>query len=144
MLNAETKLVRKRTEREESTKRISNMVLKQKVFFSTIVQPHCNEISFMCYFSGNCATSVLISTFMCLWAIYIFPGSVHILSCSRIVRPIVEMVYNAHRHMNVALGLWPCNSFAGILCFQFSALVLCSAEHTKRNGLAFAKNIFCQ
>ena len=43
MLNAETKLVRKRTEREESTKRISNMVLKQKVFFSTIVQPHCNE-----------------------------------------------------------------------------------------------------
>ncbi len=26
------------------------------------------------------------------------------------------------------LGLWPRNSFSGYICFEFSALVLCSVE----------------
>jgi hypothetical protein len=41
---------------------------------------------------------VPISTFMCMWAIYIFPESVHILSCCIIGRLILAIykLFNAH------------------------------------------------
>jgi hypothetical protein len=52
-------------------------------------------------FSGNCAASVPISTFMCLCAIYIFLGLVHIFPCSSIGRPILEIFKFSHRYMSV-------------------------------------------
>jgi hypothetical protein len=56
-----------------------------------------------------------ISTFMCLWAIYIFPGSVHIFSCSRIGRRILG-IDTVHR-MKIDCGVTI--SFLGICVSNF-------------------------
>jgi hypothetical protein len=51
------------------------------------------NIEFMYSRKRNCAASVPIPTCMCLWAIYVFPGLVHIFGCSKIDRPILEIHY---------------------------------------------------
>ncbi len=87
-------------------------------------------------------TSVPISTVMCLWAIYIFLGSVHIF-------PAAEKAGNikiAHRHMNVEIGLWPRNFFSVNICFKFSILVLCNVSPSTPNWCSiytFFQKIFC-
>ncbi len=76
----------------------------------------------------NWAATVPISTFMCLWAIYIFPGSVHIFSCSRIGR-LHEGIYKSLTDTWMwKLGLWPRNSIIENICFEFSVLCLCSVQ----------------
>jgi hypothetical protein len=55
---------------------------------------HCKENPIYRFlFWELCGLTVPISTFMCLWVIYVytFPGSVHIFPCSRIGRPILEI-----------------------------------------------------
>ncbi len=49
------------------------------------------KIQLMCSQNRNYDASVPIPTFKCLWAFYIFPGSVHILGCSKTDRPILEI-----------------------------------------------------
>ncbi len=53
------------------------------------------SILFMYSFSGNCADSIPISIFTCLWAIYVYiprNGPHTVFSCSRIGRPILEIL----------------------------------------------------
>ncbi len=52
----------------------------------------------------NCPTTVPVPTVMCLWAIYIFPGSVHIFGCSKIDRLILEIYKKTHRYICVGIG----------------------------------------
>jgi hypothetical protein len=59
------------------------------------------KIPILFYFFRNCAVSFPISTLMYLWAIYIFPGSIHIFPCSRIGRPILEIYKISHRYLSV-------------------------------------------
>jgi hypothetical protein len=86
------------------------------------------KIPFMYSQKRNCAASVPISTFLCLWAAYKFPGSDPISSCSRIDRPIVGIYESLTDTWMWKLGLRPRNSFSGNICFEFSVLCLCSGS----------------
>jgi hypothetical protein len=64
----------------------------------TDIECTATKIPFMYSQKSNCAVSVIISTFTCLWTIYIFLGSVYIFSYSRICRPIVGYIYRSQTH----------------------------------------------
>ncbi len=63
-----------------------------------IVNHTARAIPFIYSFSGNCAASATISTFMCLWAIYIFPGSVHIFPPAEKADPSWEYIIRLKTH----------------------------------------------
>ncbi len=60
-------------------------------------------IPFLYSFSGNSAASALISTFMCLWAIYIFTGSVYIFPLAEQADPSWEYIIRPQTQ-NVEIG----------------------------------------
>jgi hypothetical protein len=62
------------------------------------------KIPFMYSQKRNYLASVPISTFMCLCAIYIFPGLVRIFPAAELADQWWEYIKIAHRHMNEEIG----------------------------------------
>jgi hypothetical protein len=94
----------------------------------TSVLTHCNESLIHVFPEKELrGASVPVSTFVCLWAIYIFLGLVHIFSGRRIGRPILGIYKSLTDTWMWKLGLRPHNSFSRKICFEFSVLCLCSA-----------------
>ncbi len=77
---------------------------------------HCTKIPFMYSFSGNCAASVPISTF-----IYSQDRSTYLPVAARSWEYI-----NRSKNMNVEIGTVAGQFFSGNICFKFSVLFLCT------------------
>ena len=63
---------------------------------------------------------------MYLWAIYIFPRSVHLFSCSRLGRPTVGIYESLKETLMQELELRLRCFISGNICFEFSVQCLCS------------------
>ncbi len=73
--------------------------------------------------------SVPIPTFMCLWAIHTFPGSVNIFPAEKTARSIESLYKLLRDRWMWKFGLWARNSFSGNICFEFLVMILCSVVH---------------
>ncbi len=86
--------------------------------------PHCNDNSVYIFLFWDSAATAPISTFTCLWAIYIFPGSAYIFPPAEPADPSWEYIIRSQTH---ECGNWdwgPNIPFLGIFVFVFAVLEL--------------------
>ncbi len=86
---------------------LSKCVVLQKILVFSVSRLYwCSalqrNLNFMYSQKRNCASSVPNATFLCLWAILLFPRSAHLFSCSRIGRPIKGIYTSLTKNMYVA------------------------------------------
>jgi hypothetical protein len=99
------------------------------------------KIPFIYSFSGNSAASAPISTFMCLWAIYIVPGSVYIF-------PPAEQGYRSWKYINRSqtheCRNWNCRGpdipFLGIFVSKFRYFVF--EVYTENHTIIYTQKVF--
>jgi hypothetical protein len=77
------------------------------------------KIPFIYSFSGNSAASAPISTFLCLWAIYIVPGSVHIFPPAEQGDRSWEYINRSQTHECGNWDWYPDIPFLGIFVSKF-------------------------
>ncbi len=85
------------------------------------------KLPLMYSFSGNSAASAPISTFMCLWVIYVVLGSVY---CTYFLQQNRQTHQGIYKSLTDAcmwkLGLRPRYSFSWNIWFKISVFCLCS------------------
>ncbi len=93
--------------------------LEQPLHRRVIYGHTATAIPFIYSFSGTSAASATISTFMCLWAISIFPGTVYIFPPAETAAPSWEYIIHSQTH---ECGNWdwgPDIPFRGIFASNF-------------------------
>ncbi len=90
---------------------------------------------------SNCEALFPISIFIHLWAIYIFPWSVHLFCCSHISRPMVGIYINRSQRYECKNWYW-CRavSFLGIFLSNFGTVSLQCLQEDKIVRF-YAKNV---
>jgi hypothetical protein len=90
-------------------------------------------------FSGNCAASVPIFAFICLWAIYIFPGSVHIFPVAEKADRWWEYINRSQTHecwnWNCGRAIPFLGTFSSFFCYWFFAACVLPVGFPGRFGL---------
>ncbi len=107
---------------------ILNITILPKPIYSTNVYT-ATAIPFIYSFSGNSAALAPISTFMFLWAIHIFPGSIYIFPPAELADPSWEYIIRSQTH---ECGNWDWGleiPFLGIFVSNFRHFVF--AVYTK-------------